>query len=150
MNALIVYDSQFGNTEKIAKKVAAAIGKSAKAVHVSKADARLNGVDMLIVASPTQAWRATPAIRSFLEKLPGLIGIPAAAFDTRFKRTRILTGSAARGISKALEKKGAKILMPPESFFVESKKGPLLDGELERAEKWAMEIAKTHNVRKKS
>ena len=138
MNALIVYDSQFGNTEKIAKSIAEKIGKQTKTIHVSKADSSmLKEADMLIVGSPTQAWRATPAIRLFLEKLPDIKDISAAAFDTRFKRTRLLTGSAAHGIAKALERKGARLIVPPESFFVKDTKGPLLDGEIVRAEGWA-------------
>lgn len=141
MNALVVYDSQFGNTEKIAKKIAGALEKSAKAVRVSEANpSMLKGISLLVVGCPTQRWRATPAIRSFLESLPDLSGVSAAAFDTRFKRTWLFTGSAARGIAKALKNKGAKLALEPESFFVSGIEGPLLDGEAERAGMWARNL----------
>lgn len=143
MNALIVYDSQFGNTKMLARVIAAELMKSgkAKAIHVSEASPpKLRGIDMLIVGSPTQAWRPMSDILAFLKYLPDLKGMRAAAFDTRFKLPRAFTGSAARVIAKVLKKKGAKLLMPPESFFVEGTKGPLRFGEIERAEKWTRDM----------
>ena len=140
MNALIVYDSQFGNTKMIAKAIAGEIAKSekAKAVHVSDAKVQeLKGFDVLVVGSPTQVWKPMPAIQKFLENLPDLDGLRAAAFDTRMKSPQIFTGSAAHAIAKELQKKGAKLVLAPESFFVEGTKGPLRMGEIERAEEWA-------------
>jgi flavodoxin len=140
MNALIVYDSQFGNTKMVARVIAAELAKSgkAKAIHISEAKMpELKGIDLLVVGSPTQAWKPMPKIQSFLENLPESNGLRAAAFDTRFKSPRLFTGSAARVIADELQKKGAKLVLAPESFFVEGTKGPLRMGEIERAEEWA-------------
>ena len=143
MDALVVYDSQFGNTKMIAKVIASELAKSGKAeaIHVSdipkSSPPQLEKIKLLIVGSPTQAWKPMPAINEFLKELSGLKGLRAAAFDTRLKSPRLLTGSAARVIAKELEKKGALMVLPPESFFVEGTKGPLKMGEIERAEKWA-------------
>jgi hypothetical protein len=39
-----------------------------------------------------------------------------------------------------LEKSGANPIVPPESFIVSGREGPLADGELERARTWARQI----------
>ncbi len=143
MNALIVYDSQFGNTERIAQAIADALREAGpvRAVRASEANpGALAGVDLLVVGSPTQAWRPMPSVRSFLESLGSLGGLAVAAFDTRLGGPSLLTGSAARAIAKVLSGKGASLLVPPESFIVTGREGPLKEGELGRAAAWARQI----------
>ena len=67
-------------------------------------------------------------------------GLVVACFDTRFHQPRWLTGSAARVMAKQLSKMGFLLLGPSESFFVKGSEGPLEDGELERAEIWALAL----------
>lgn len=146
MNALIIYDSKFGNTEKIAETIAEKLSSygQAKTVLADKADPQeLNDTEILIIGSPTQAWRPTEPVQSFIKNIPEetLNRMHVAGFDTRFKKTRLLTGSAARIITKRLEKKGADIIIPPESFFVSGMEGPLIEGEKKRASEWAKTIA---------
>jgi flavodoxin len=64
MKALIVYDSVFGNTAKVAQAMAEALQTSAVPVSRVTAD-MLRGVDLLIVGSPTRSFRPTPAISKF-------------------------------------------------------------------------------------
>ncbi len=149
MNALIIYDSKFGNTEKIAEAIAEKLSSygQAKTVLAGKADPQeLGNTDILIIGSPTQAWRPTEPVQSFIKNIPEetLNGMHVAGFDTRFKKTRLLTGSAARIITKRLEKKGADIIIPPESFFVSGMEGPLIEGEEKRASEWAKTIAESN------
>ena len=146
MNTLIVYDSKFGNSEKIAEAIAETLNSygQAKTVLADKADQQeLSDTDLLIIGSPTQAWRPTKPIQSFIKNIPKetLNGMHVAGFDTRFQKIRLLTGSAARVIAKRLEKKGGKLLLPPESFFVSGMEGPLIEREEKRASKWAKAIA---------
>ncbi|GAI96433.1 unnamed protein product [marine sediment metagenome] len=54
-----------------------------------------------------------------------------------------LFGYAAKPIADKLEKKGGGLIIPPEGFFIKDSKGPLKDGELERAADWAKLIIKT-------
>lgn len=142
MNTLIIYDSQFGNTEKIARQIGAtlqAFGET-RVEHVNNAfGLTLRNVDLLVVGGPTQAWGATGPIKNWLAHLQpdDLDRVFGAEFDTRFDKPRWLTGSAAKGIEKQLKQHGATLLLPPESFFVEDKEGPLHAGELERAAEWA-------------
>jgi flavodoxin len=53
MNVLIVYDSQFGNTERIARAIAQRLG-SAQLLRAEEADAlERTTCDLLIAAGPT-------------------------------------------------------------------------------------------------
>lgn len=150
MNKLVVYDSQFGNTEKVAQVIASVIkAKAMKAGEVT--EAHLNGVSVLIVGSPTQGGRPTLPVQDFLTRIPaaGLKNIKVAAFDTRvnikdlniFLKLLVgIIGYAALKIEKILVAKGGSPIVPSAGFFVTEKEGPLVKGELERAEKWAKRI----------
>ena len=146
MKALIVYDSVYGNTEKIAKAIAGALTPSGE-VKVLRAGevnpSELKSVDLLIVGSPTQGGKPTRAIQDFLNKLPesAIKGMNVAAFDTRFSTKLVaIFGYAAGKIAGSLKTKGGTLILPPEAFFVKSKEGPLKEGELERAAGWAKRI----------
>jgi flavodoxin len=163
MNTLVVYDSLFGNTERIAQAIADALRAfgQVQAVRIEPAQAEelkrqellrqnratdvrlepahqvsLEGVDLLIVGGPTQAFRATPTIQSFVESLSraSLSGMSVACFDTR---ARGPFGSAAKAMAKNLQTMGVSLLVPPESFFVKGMKGPMKSAEVERAASWA-------------
>jgi len=145
MNALVVYDSQYGNTEKIARAIAETLDEygHAQSLRVDKADAsKLEGMDVVLIGCPTQAWRPTPGIQSFLAHVPAdaLAAVSTASFDTRFHKPRLLTGSAARGIAKKVQQKGSVTIVPPESFFVSGREGPLESGEIEHAKAWARAV----------
>jgi flavodoxin I len=144
MKALIVYDSVYGNTEKIARAVGEAITPSgeAKVLRAGEANpSELTSVDLFIVGSPTHGGRPTSAVQDLLNKVPILQGVNVAAFDTRStsKFARVF-GNAAGRIARNLEKKGGTLVASPEGFFVTGTKGPLKDGELERAAAWAKGI----------
>jgi len=159
MKALVVYDSEFGNTEIVARAIGEVLG-SEGVVEVSRvSDVQpegFEGLDVLVVGSPTQQFNPTKATSSFLKGIPrnDLSGIKVTAFDTRLtveeiEKTAILAifvrifGYAAKPIGNALKKKGGKLVIPPEGFLVQGMKGPLVEGELERAEAWAREIIAT-------
>jgi flavodoxin len=147
-NNLVIYDSVFGNTEKIAQAIAAALGT--QAMPVSQADAdQLRDLDLLVVGSPTRGFRPTEGIAKLLNGLPKnhLASVRVAAFDTRIaletidsKALRFIVdkgGYAAGTIAKALEKKGGQLvvtgraqrgLSPISSRPVTGEQGPLKDG----------------------
>lgn len=145
MNALVIYDSTFGNTETIAREIADTLEEqgSVRVLRVGEAGTHdFAGVDLLVVGCPTQRHKATPAFEAFLEAIPrkALRGLLAAAFDTRYRKARWLTGSAAGAIAKKLKKAGASPLLPPESFFVVGREGPLEEGERARAGDWGRQV----------
>ena len=59
---------------------------------------------------------------------------------TEKKRTAKRLGSAAKGAAKAARKLGYAAAAKAESFYVGDVKGPLLDGELDRAQSWGEEL----------
>ncbi len=159
MKTLVVYDSVFGNTEKIARAIAANLG-SAGSVEILQAGAvlpeQLTGAGLLVVGSPTRGFRPTETVAELLKRIPSkaLKGIRVAAFDTRFKadeldsagvRFIVKTGGyAAKRIAEKLKKAGGNLIAPPEGFFVEDTEGPLKAGELERAASWAAALVQAH------
>lgn len=163
MKIIIIYDSVYGNTEKIASAVAQALaGPSValreggqdevilKKVSEAKTD-DLEDIGLLIVGSPTHGGRPTPAVQEFLKKIPNgtLKNAKVAAFDTRispdgknfFMRLIIkIFNFAAPKINRDLKIKGVSLAIEPEGFIVEKKEGPLKAGELERAAQWAKKL----------
>lgn len=148
---LVVYDSYFGNTEKVAQGIAEAIDGQAKKVSaVTEED--LADLKVLFVGSPTRAFRPTPAILTFIKELnpASMRGVKAAAFDTRIPKDKTdsgflrfmisLFGYADKKIAKRLEDKGTTLALQSEGFGVSDTEGPLLEGELERAKAWAKQI----------
>ena len=153
MKSLVVYDSAFGNTEKVAQAMAEALGSVARRVGDVEPE-QLQDLDLLIVGSPTQKFSPLGTINRFLKSLPrgGLDGVQVAAFDTRFPQEQIeevgilaffvrLFGYAAEPIEKRLTRAGGEPVVSPGWFYVSDTEGPLLDGELERAADWARQIA---------
>jgi flavodoxin I len=107
--------------------------------------AEFKSVDLLFIGSPTQGGNATKAMQAFLNSIPdpSLKGVKAAAFDTRMTSAWVkIFGFAAGRIAKKLSSKGASLVGSPEGFFVTSTKGPLKNGEIERAAAWVKEILK--------
>lgn len=149
---LVIYESFFGNTERIAQAIGEAIDTTAvkKVSDVSHDD--LEGLKILFVGSPTRAFQPSPDIKTFMKNLgtDALQGVKAAAFDTRipmdqtdsgFLRTMIkLFGYADKKITNALKKAGAEIVLESEGFGVTGTEGPLVEGEIERAAEWAKQI----------
>src|SRR4030042_500580 len=147
MKALVIYDSLYGNTEKIAKAIGSAITGEVKVLPVGQANpAELKSLDLLIVGSPTQGGRASKPMQTFLDIIPdtSLEGIKVATFDTRMTTKFVkIFGYAAGRIADSLKSKGGNLVVSPEGFFVTSSKGPLKAGELERGAGWAKGIAES-------
>lgn len=152
MQVLVVYDSVYGNTERIAQAVGNVLGahneiRVRRVGDVKPTD--LANLNLLMVGSPTQQFRATPAIKKFIGGIRRgeLNRVQVAAFDTRLGMedmpSRILPpfvkifGYAAKPIADSLVSKGGRLVTPPEGFLVKGMEGPLKEGELERAATWA-------------
>lgn len=152
MKSLIVYDSIYGNTEKIARAIKDAITGNVKLINISEVNyPELKTFDFLIIGSPTQGGRPTPAIQNFLDKFQDNIinNIKVAIFDTRLPNKWVsIFGYAAGRIYQHLKKINMNIVLPPEGFFVKGKKGPLVDGEIERAANWVKDIIKKYEITK--
>jgi flavodoxin len=145
MRTLIVVSSHKGNTRRIAEAIAEQLKShgSSEVVPVEGAASSIErDVDLLLVGSPTEGHGMTPEMRAYLDSLSvGTVRDRAvAAFDTRLAWPRILSGSAADGISSKLSRLGAQVIDPAGSFIV-SAAPELQPGELERAREWAESVA---------
>jgi len=173
MNAVVVYESVYGNTRVVAEAIAEALG-GASVLPVHEAAGRAEEADLLVVGGPTHMHGLTttrsrqiaasaanedggvavepsateqPGLRQWLHELPDRHGARAAAFDTRLDRSPWLTGVASRGIAKRLRRHGYEVVAS-ESFVVEDSEGPLEEGELERARDWGVQLGAqmSHNA----
>ena len=162
MRALVVFESLWGNTEQVARAVAAGLGESAEVevVDVREAPALPDDVDLVVAGGPTHAFSMTrastradavkqgaphgtgePGLREWLEAQPRTGHHRIATFDTRVTKVHRLPGSAARSAARSARKHGYTVATEPTSFYVDDMAGPLADGELERATAWGRELA---------
>jgi flavodoxin len=146
MKSLVVYDTQFGNTERVAQAIAGALAEfgQAQALRVNAPGALdLKGVDLLVLGSPILGWKPSEGMQAYLDRIvPGtLIGAAVACFDTRMRMPRFLTGSAVDLMDGRMQSKGVKSILKSQVFLVKGRQGPLFDGELEKAAAWAKELA---------
>jgi flavodoxin len=162
MRGFVVYESLFGNTAQIAQAVADGLEKHLDVERHSVAEGQLpEETDLLVLGGPTHAFsmsRATTrqdavnqganadptiGLREWLETLPAGNDTMFATFDTRVEMVRRLPGSAAKAAAKLARKRGYQPLTRPESFYVQDTPGPLLDGEVQRAEVWGAQLAES-------
>jgi flavodoxin len=152
MKTLVVYDSVFDNTAIVARAIGAALAADVQNVRDAVPTA-VNGLDLLVVGSPTHGGRPTPAIDAFLKAIPAsaLEHVRVAAFDTRISASeralplRLLMnviGYAGPKIAKALRAQGGELITSPAGFIVEDKEGPLRPGEEQRAKAWLEQFVK--------
>lgn len=161
MNAVVVYESYWGNTASIAQAIAEGLGGGAQAITTDIATPQVLAACDLIVAGapllgftlPTETMRKTlpgktdapsradvdhPSMRAWLDALPQG-SARFASFETRFKRS---PGTATKAIEKGLAAAGYSRLAPRERFLVTGMYGPLLDGEFDRAKAWGAELSR--------
>jgi flavodoxin len=146
MRSVVVYDSQFGNTEHVSQILARALGEfgSARAAHVTETFAmQLRDVDLLVFGCPSQPWGPASPMRIFVQRLPPevLRNPKCACFDTRVHMPRWLGRFPAAQLARQLQKLQADLVAPPEGFLLRSRKGPLDPGEADRAADWARSLA---------
>jgi flavodoxin len=142
--AIVIFTSRYGNTEKIARSFEKGLKEAGiETVCVDAIDAPVDSLtqyDLICLGAPTEWHSTSKPMKAFLENLKkaDLNGKFGFAFDTRFEAP--LSGSAAKGIEKELERCGLEMIAPRESALMlgrqKSEKGnvKLKDGEEERFE----------------
>ena len=164
--AVVVFESVFGDAEQIARAIAEGLASRLDVDVVAARDAPHalgSDVRLLVVGGPNHAFgMPKPATREgavkqhgaeiadtstglheWLEAVQVGGGISAAAFDTRMDHPKLITkmDHAAKTEEKLLHKLGATLAAPAEHFHVVDTKGPLAQGEAERASQWGRAIA---------
>ena len=129
--AIVLFDTKFGNTERIAKALALGIEKQGidvDCVNVENVQIdKLSEYDLIAIGGPTNGFGMSEPTKRFIKKLESLNlrNKSAFAFDT--KTGSRFWGSAAKGIEKRLKKLGLNVVKPYASAIVKGLKGPLED-----------------------
>jgi len=162
--ALVVYESMYGNTERVAQAIAEGLRDHVDAIvcEVGVAPDTLPDSELLVVGGPTHAFgmsrastredAARSAARPVLSGRRGLrewtealsaptTSVALATFDTKVARPR-LPGSAAHAVARRLRQLGMRPVCSPETFRVQGREGPLSEGELDRARDWGQSVAR--------
>jgi flavodoxin len=122
MKACVIFDTRYGNTEKIARSFETGLQQAGlQTVCVNARDVAidsLNQYDLICVGAPTEAFGASKPMKEFLGKLKSidLSGKYGFAFDTKLDWR--LSGSAAKFIEKELYNLRLQIIAPRESAMV--------------------------------
>ena len=168
MKTVIIYESLYGNTRRVADELAGVARQHGEVAVVAAEEAGpdvVEGADLVLIGGPTHihgmSWKATrqggaaespggherapgidaagPGLRDWFHRVGRSTGTPAAAFDTRLDGPEVLTGRASLGISRRLRHHGFVEVAAPKSFVVDEG-NVLLDGEVERARQWAVSV----------
>jgi menaquinone-dependent protoporphyrinogen IX oxidase len=148
MKGIIVYDTSYGNTKKIAETISDTLRESGMEIDLfyvkDVKKLRPNDYSFLILGSPTKFGTMSFAIKMFLGKVKGeeWVDKPFAAFDTENpENMEKKEWSAAEKISERLKERKMNQLSPVLKAAVHEWKGPLVEGEIERAKDYARELA---------
>jgi menaquinone-dependent protoporphyrinogen IX oxidase len=153
MKGLVVYDTSYGNTKKVAETISETLKESGIEVDlfhvkdVKKLSAK--DYDFIVLGSPTKFGTMSFAIRFFLDKVKSeeWMNKPFAAFDTEnpenIERAQAENKewSAAEKIAEKLRDKQMNQLLPVLKAVVFGQKGPIKEDEVERAKEYARELA---------
>jgi menaquinone-dependent protoporphyrinogen IX oxidase len=148
MRGMVVYDTSYGNTKKIAETIAETLRESGIEVdlfdvkNVKKLSAK--DYSFLVLGSPTRFGTMSFAIRGFLRKVKKeeWMNKPFTAFDTENpENVEKKEWSAAEKISEKLKDKKMNQLLPVMKALVLGQKGPLKEGEIDRTKDYARELA---------
>lgn len=165
MRTLIVVESMWGNTRAVAEAIASGLGAKSEVVDVDEAPPQVPpDVQLVVVGGPTHAFSMSRSrtrrdaiqhgasvaaekqgIREWLAHVRSSDGIDVATFDTRVAQVKRLPGSAAKAAAKEVRRHHLGRLIGTASFYVEDMEGPLLDGELERANTWGSDLGRLHD-----
>lgn len=143
---IVIFDTKFGNTEKVARALASGLNEGGIAVECISVENvqidTLSDYDFLAIGGPTHGFGMSGPMKKFFKQLEkiDLREKSGFAFDT--KNPPRYWGSAAKGIEKRLKKLGLKIVRSRMSAFVEGLKGPLHEDAEETFRKIGVEIAK--------
>ncbi|MFI5417982.1 MAG: flavodoxin domain-containing protein [Candidatus Lutacidiplasmatales archaeon] len=124
--AAVIFDTRYGQTQKVAEAIARGIRAQQVSADVLKAEdvdlKSLTGYDLLAVGSPTERLTVSPAIRQLLGRMKGLglAGRYGFAFETRAPHH---VGVAGRHIESTLEQLGLRMRLPFRSATVIEPKG---------------------------
>ncbi|MHC1681158.1 MAG: flavodoxin family protein [Methanomassiliicoccales archaeon] len=142
MHVLVIYDTKYGNTERIAQLIAEGLGASGHEVSCRRqsvsGEEDFVGVPLWVIGAPTHWGRAPFRFNTLLRNAVKDAGIDHdfVAFDTRYEN---MHSGAADKTHRMLVKEGLRPLLAPQYFFVEGSE--LRQGEEDKARELGRTIA---------
>ncbi len=146
MKALVVYDSLYGNTEKVARALATGMTKQGVEITSVRANEGDSGTlvayDVIAIGGPTHGLGLSKTMKAFMKQFEkaDVKNKWGFAFDTKLKSR--FAGSAGKKIEQQMEQHGMKIVMPHASAVVAGTEGPLKEGSEAQFEQIGMELAR--------
>ncbi|MFX0180547.1 MAG: flavodoxin family protein [Candidatus Hodarchaeota archaeon] len=147
--ALILYDSVYGNTKKVAMSLSRGLEAGGFYVDCNSIQSfdsiEFENYDIIGIGGPTHFRGASKAMRSFLSKIKNFKMENKQGFAFETKADFRLAGSAAKRIMRYLKKMKVKIIHSTISGLVIEKEGPLQENSLNKMEKIGLNIAEKLN-----
>ena len=147
-HAIVIFDTNFGNTERIGKCISTGLRRAGVAVECfntreTRPEA-LKAYDLIVMGAPTQKFTASKPMKEFIDQLDvktGLTGKAFFAFDTKLPSR--FSGSAAKYIESRLEQIGLQELAQRSSAIGRGSTFKLDEGEEKRFEEIGMELGRS-------
>jgi len=141
----VVFGSHSGQTVRIARSIASAVDWSNEyeAREAAEVDPReVQGPGVVFVGYPSGGPELDRSLRAFLDRIPDrtMYSVFWAVFDTRSQPVRSVAGSAVRRLRRAIEHRGGRLLLPPESFYVGQTENGIPHTEVDRARTWGASV----------
>lgn len=158
MRGVVVYDSYYGNTKKVAEAIAEQIKSEGHEVDLrslrEKYDKQAQG-DFIFIGSPTRMGKMTRRAKGFVKKMDmeSWKEKPVVTFDTimpmpedekeREKARKWIENGAAPKLSALAKNMGLATYSPPLRVEVTGIKGPLSEGALDKAKGYTNEFLRS-------
>jgi flavodoxin len=141
----VVFGSHSGPTIRIARSIASAVDWSNEyeARAAAEVDPReVQGPGVVFVGYPSGGTELDRSVRAFLDRIPDrtMYAVYWAPFDTRSQPIPCVAGSAIRRLRRAIEHRGGRLLLPPESFYVGQSENGVPHREVDRARAWGSAV----------
>ena len=144
---IVVYDSQYGNTEKVAETIVEGMRGAGEIetylTNVKDVDVdTIASYDAILLGSPNHAGGPTRSVRKFIDGISNLplAGKEFAVFDTYMGKD---VDKAITKMEQQIREKAPALKMSAHglSIQVEKWKGPIVDGELPKCKEFGTAIA---------
>jgi flavodoxin len=149
MKVFVIYDSKYGNTRHVAENILEGLKKTGDVEvaigYVKQVNAQmLRGYDALVFGAPNHMGKPSRTMTKFIDSLSK---VPfeakfASAFDTYFQRQRYFE-KAMKKLERYLNMRlpNLALITPGLSVRVHGVNGPVIQGELAKAQEFGIKLA---------
>ena len=147
--AIILYDSLYGNTKKVAMSLTRGLESGGVYVDVIPIQefeiSELNNYELIGIGGPTHFHGASKQMKSFLSKIKHLRLKSKVGFAFETKADFKFSGSAAKRIVRSLKKMKIRLIQPIITGIILNKEGPLEDSTSSSMEQIGLIISEKMN-----